>query len=118
MRPLALLTLLAAIACSRGEAPPAQNLGDPLRGRELIGQYGCTICHQIPGLDGNGSLGPSLQGVASRPSISFGTVQNTPANLIRFIQDPASLNPQSSMPPMALPPNDARDVVAFLGTLR
>lgn len=63
-------------------------------------------------------LGPSLQGLASRPTISFGSVQNTRTNLEQFIQNPASLNPQSSMPPLHLAGNDAQDITAFLMTLR
>ena len=93
--------------------------GNPARGQALAAQYGCTICHVIPGVEGpNGSLGPSLQGVASRATLSFGTVQNTPANLVRFIQAPSTMNPQSSMPPIELTPTDAQDLAAFLGTLR
>jgi cytochrome c2 len=84
-----------------------------------VTQYGCNVCHAIPGVEGaQGSLGPSLAGVASRPEISFGTVENTPANLAQFIQNPASLNPQSSMPPLALAGNDAQDITAYLMTLR
>ena len=65
-----------------------------------------------------GVLGPSLAGVASRPSISNGAVQNTPDNIRQFIQNPASLNPQSAMPPIAIPDADAQDLTAFLMTLK
>ena len=94
-------------------------MGDADRGRQLAGQYGCNVCHAIPGVEGpQGSLGPSLAGLASRPEISFGTVQNTPANLAKFIQEPASLNPQSSMPPVGLTAPDAQDITAYLLTLK
>ena len=63
-------------------------------------------------------LGPSLAGLASRPAISNGAVQNTPANLRQFIQSPASLNPQTSMPPIGMPDADAQDLTAFLLTLK
>jgi mono/diheme cytochrome c family protein len=85
----------------------------------LVEQYGCNVCHQIPAVDGpRGSLGPPLAGLASRPSISHGRVPNTPANLVRYIQEPASLDPQSSMPAVGLAPADAGDIGAFLMTLR
>jgi cytochrome c1 len=45
-------------------------------------------------------------------------VQNTPANLRQFIQNPGSLNPQSAMPSIGIPDNDAQDITAFLMTLR
>jgi cytochrome c2 len=122
MNRVAVLALLLGIACNRGETAQPQEpaaTGDAQRGRQLITQYGCAVCHTIPGIEtARGRLGPSLEGVASRPSISFGTVQNTPANLAQFIQNPASLNPQSSMPPLALEGNDAQDIAAFLMTLR
>jgi cytochrome c1 len=63
-------------------------------------------------------MAPSLEGIASRPSISYGTVQNNPANLAQFIQNPASLNPQTAMPPVAMSTGEAQDITAFLMTLR
>jgi cytochrome c2 len=120
-----LLLILLATGCKDAEtiahtpAPPPPPLGNAGRGRELIAQYGCNVCHLVPGVEGpRGRLGPSLQGVASRPSISEGTVPNTPENLVRFIQNPAALNPQSAMPPLSLPLADAQDIAAYLGTLR
>jgi cytochrome c2 len=125
MKRLALiLLLLVAAACNRGEASKSQApvkpapTGNAERGRALAGQYGCNVCHVMPGIDGpQGSLGPSLAGIASRPAISFGMVENTPANLTQFIQNPASLNPQSSMPPIGLAEADAKDIAAYLMTL-
>jgi L-cysteine S-thiosulfotransferase len=127
MKRLALLALFA-VACNRTEtaesvqkaAPPAMEAtANASRGQELIGQYGCNVCHIVPGVAGpQGSLGPSLAGLASRPTISTANVPNTQPNLLKFIQSPASLNPQSSMPPIALAPEDAKDIVAFLQTLK
>lgn len=127
MKRFVLIALLAA-ACNRTEtAPSARNAtpaamgvsGNASRGKEMIGQYGCNVCHSIPGIEGpQGSLGPSLAGLASRPLISQARVQNTPANLTQFIQEPASLNPQSSMPPIGLTPGDAQDIAAYLMTLK
>jgi cytochrome c2 len=119
------LLLLLALACNRDEAaksatpPPAPPTGNAERGKMLAAQYGCNVCHVVPGVEGpQGSLGPSLAGIASRPAISFGAVRNTPENLAKFIQEPASLNPQSSMPPIGLTEPDAKDIAAFLLTLK
>jgi cytochrome c2 len=126
MKPtLSLLTLLLTLACNRPETPAAQQApapapaGNSERGRQLIAQYACNVCHVVPGTQGpQGRLGPSLAGVASRPAISNGTVRNTPENLRQFITNPSSFNPQSSMPPIPLPDADAQDITAFLSTLR
>ncbi|HYH09590.1 MAG TPA: c-type cytochrome [Thermoanaerobaculia bacterium] len=118
--------LLFALACNRAETPqqstaPDAAPADPkiARGRQLVVQYGCTVCHVIPTIDGDhGALGPSLAGVATRPTISMGVVQNTPANLAQYVQDPASLNPQSTMPPIGLNDADADAIASFLLTLK
>lgn len=117
-----LLTFIAA-ACNRSEtsqptqtAAPVATAGDP---KQLIARYGCTVCHVIPGIEGaQGRLGPSLEGIASRPMISMNTVPNTRENLVKFIQEPASLNPQSSMPPIGLPTGDANTIADYLMTLK
>lgn len=126
MKRLLFLIVLAAAACQPAErtaAPAAANApaGDPSadRGKQLIAQYGCNVCHIIPGTGGpQGSLGPSLAGIASRPMISEGTVPNTPANLAQFVQNPASLNPQSSMPPIGITDDEAGAIAAYLLTLK
>ena len=124
---ISLLLVLSVVACNRDEAakslaPAAATpapIGDAERGRALAAQYGCNVCHVVPGVEGpQGSLGPTLAGVASRPTLSFGTVQNTPENLVRYIQNPAAMNPQSSMPPIGLTDVDAKDIAAYLLTLK
>lgn len=121
MKRLPLIFLSFALACR--ETPAAQQppsvAGDAARGKQMIAQYACNVCHTIPGTHGpQGALGPSLAGLASRPVISNGTVQNTPANLRQFIQNPPALNPQSAMPPIGVPDAAAQDITAFLMTLR
>ena len=122
-RALAALLLLFVLACNRAEspaAPPAPPaIGNTERGRVLAAQYGCAVCHIIPGVDGpQGALGPSLQGVASRPLISFDAVKNTPENLVKYIENPPAMNPQSTMPALGLPPDDVKDIAAYLLTLK
>jgi cytochrome c2 len=129
MRRLVPLLLFATLACGRTEArkdaPPAQPPPAPApaanaaRGRELMAQHGCNVCHVIPGVEGpRGALGPDLTGIASRPTFSEGTVKNTRENLVQFIQQPATLNPNSAMPPLGIVPADAEDMAAYLLTLR
>lgn len=112
MNRAAVFLLLFLAACSRTETAPATD------GRALVAQYNCTMCHAIPGVQGGGMLGPALAGIGSRPTISMGAVQNTPENLARFIQNPASVNPRSSMPPSNAADADARAMAEFLLSLK
>ena len=125
MKRAAVLLLTFALACNDAEQPAtsqaaaASPAGNAERGKLLAAQYGCNVCHIVPGVEGpRGSLGPSLEGIASRPAISNGAVKNTPENLAQYIQNPASLNPQSTMPPLGLPAGDANDIAAYLMTLK
>lgn len=126
MKRLAFLLLLTSLACNdqreqpvtqtRAAATPASPSDE---GRKLIAQYGCNGCHIVPGIEGaQGTLGPSLAGVASRPTLSEGSVPNSPANLAQFIQNPASLNAQSSMPPTGVTDEEASAIAAYLATLK
>lgn len=91
--------------------------GDPEAGRALIARAPCGGCHEIPGVRGaRGEVGPPLTHFAGRAFIG-GRVNNTPDNLIRWIEDPHTIDPQSAMPPMGLTPSQARDVAAYLETL-
>lgn len=110
-----LCLFLFAVACHRESAP----IGNAERGKLLVTQYGCNVCHVTPGVGGpQGRIGPSLAHVASQPTLSNATFKNTPENLAQFIQQPASLNPASSMPPLNVTPDDARDLTAYLMSLK
>ena len=104
----------AGVACGRNH----ETIGNPDRGKQLITQYGCTSCHQIPGIQGpKGSIGPSLQKIALHPFIA-GKVPNTPQNTISWLQNPQASDPASAMPNLGLKPDEARDITAYLFTLR
>lgn len=117
---------LLTVACGRSEtvktATPAASLtvaGDAAQGQKLVDQYNCTMCHIIPGAGGmQGTMGPSLAGVASRPTMSLGSVPTTPENVAQFIRNPTALNPQSSMPPVDMSAQNASHIAAYLMTLR
>jgi cytochrome c len=92
--------------------------GDPERGVDAIGRYGCGACHDIPGVRGaNGTVGPPLARIARRTYLG-GQVSNTPADMIRWIQHPQSIERGTAMPDMNVTEADARDIAAFLYTLR
>lgn len=87
-------------------------------GRELLVRYQCAACHRIPGIEGaQGKQGPALD-LIGRASYIAGHIPNYPDAIQRWIADPPSLKPGTLMPYMAVPPADARDMAAYLYTLR
>src|SRR5919198_3781207 len=92
--------------------------GDIERGRSAIGRYGCAACHTIPGIRGaNATVGPPLDRIAVRGYLG-GHLANSPDNMIKWIQRPQDVDPKNVMPNMGVTDQDARDIAAYLYTLR
>lgn len=92
--------------------------GTPSRGRETIRSYGCQSCHTIPGVTGAKALvGPPLGGIASRSYIA-GVLSNTPQHMIEWLRNPPGIDSKTAMPNMNVTERDARDIAAYLYTLR
>lgn len=109
------------VACTGGKVTSAYTVetgGDVHRGAALINQYRCGACHLIPGIhDARGMVGPPLIYFAQRTFIA-GEVPNSPANLVQWIRSPKSIEPGTAMPDLGLSEQEARDVAAYLYTLR
>jgi cytochrome c len=127
-RPSALPSLAAAASlllllagCRGGRHTHALEIvpgGDARIGAQLIASYRCGACHMIPGIrDADGLVGPPLIFFARRTYVG-GEVPNTPPNLIRWIMDPSAIEPGTAMPTLGLNEQQARDVAAYLYTLR
>ncbi len=72
----------------------------------------------LTGCDRSGGLvGPPLDGIGARAYVA-GVLTNTPPNLTRWIQSPREIDPLTAMPDLNVSPTDARDIAAFLYTLR
>jgi cytochrome c oxidase subunit II len=112
------------ITQQQGGAPPAPAAAaggaNPADGAALIAPKGCAGCHTIPGIPGaNGTIGPNLDGVASRTTIAGGAVPNNgPDDLKRWIVNPPALKPGTLMPNLGLTDDDATKIVAYLETLK
>ena len=92
--------------------------GNPRQGATLIRQYGCGECHIVPGITGaDGLVGPPLTKLARRVYIA-GVMRNSPDNLAAWLQDPQAFVPGNAMPRMGLNRDQARDITAYLYTLR
>jgi cytochrome c len=100
-------------ACSQADARVVPG-GDVQRGKAQIMATGCGACHVINGIStARGAVGPPLSGVAGR-SLIGGVLPNTPDNLVRWIEDPPSISPNTAMPNLGLTTQQARDIAAYL----
>jgi mono/diheme cytochrome c family protein len=80
------------------------------RGKQLFySRYGCNSCHIADYKNDKGYVGPALAGVGNRL---------TPGWTYQWLKDPAALRPGTIMPNFALKDDEARDLTAFLMTLK
>ncbi len=108
----------AAIARRTTVEAEALTGGDVEAGRAAVRTYGCDSCHTIPGVvDARGLVGPPLTQIANRIYIA-GVLTNTPDNLIEWIQNPPGVDPRTAMPNLGVDEAAARDIAAYLYTLR
>jgi putative membrane protein len=116
---LLLAVVLAASGCRHVlEQPPEVTEGNPNEGRRLIQDYGCGACHVIPGVRGADSLvAPPLTSFARRSFVG-GRLANSPENLARWIENPQEIAPGTAMPNLGVSELEARDIAAYLFTLR
>jgi len=119
----ALLVVMAASAC-RGNNPEEdvaytiETGGNAASGRAVIENRNCGSCHTIPGVrSARGLVAPPLFWFSRRTFIA-GEVPNTPANLIQWVREPQAIEPRTAMPALGLSEQEARDVAAYLYTLR
>lgn len=121
LRWIPVLTVLMLAGCDAlRERPPARQVpgGDPSRGPAALATYGCGACHRIPGVDrAEGRVAPPLDDYGDRAFVA-GVLANTPDNLVRWIRYPTQVNPPTAMPDLGVTEQDARDMAAYLYTLR
>jgi mono/diheme cytochrome c family protein len=107
-----------AAQARRTTAAASRDPADAGRGRIALRQYGCDTCHRIPGVVGpQARVGPPLDDVATGFYIA-GVLRNTPDNLRLWIRFPQTVKPLSGMPDLGVSDKDARDIAAYLYSLR
>lgn len=108
-----------AMACeARPDTAPDDVAPDAARGRQVLTQYGCHGCHRIDGVVGpDAHVGPPLHDFGRRLTLP-GAQPHTPAKLVRWLRDPQQTHPHSAMPDLGVSERDARDIAAYLGSLR
>lgn len=115
-RAWSLVGLMVLTACQARPSAPAA--GDPKHGAVVIQQAQCGACHEIPGiLQADGLVGPPLASFGRRTVIA-GLLPNTPDNLVLWLRRPQSVVPGNAMPDTGLTDPQARDVAAYLDSLK
>ena len=121
IRLVAVALAIAASGCATSSSvreAEAITGGRVARSQAAINKYGCGACHTIPGIDGaTATVGPPLTRVAMRQYLG-GHLTNSPGNMIKWIQHPQSIDPKNAMPELGVTDQDAKDIAAFLYTLR
>lgn len=96
----------------------ADEIGDVEAGRRGFDAFGCGTCHMIEGNDAaRGLVGPPLDHMARRVYIA-GQLRNTPAKMVAWVRNPREIEPGTAMPDLGLSEQQARDIAAYLYTLR
>jgi cytochrome c1 len=111
---------MGASGCSHGLGTPNPRVpgASAELGRKAIRHYGCGSCHEIPGVrSANGLVGPPLIKFSKRGYIA-GELKNNAENLQRWLEDPKAVEPGTDMPNLHVTPDDARNITAYLYTLK
>lgn len=111
--------LMVPLAACQKPQPGASAMRESAeRGKQQIMAYGCGSCHVIPGIrQATGLVGPPLNHWAKRSYIA-GEVPNNPEFLTQWIAVPQSIEPGTVMPNLGVSYGKARDIAAYLYTLR
>jgi cytochrome c1 len=114
-----LLTVAVAVAaCSEEKTPRITAAGNPELGQRAIRRYGCGSCHTIPGVKGATALAaPPLIHFSKRQFIA-GRLPNNEENLIRWVMNPQDVEPGTAMPTLGVSDQDARNIAAYLLSIK
>ncbi len=112
-------------------APAAQSLTpaagftskEVAAGARLFQSFSCQGCHYIQGVTGKSTrptvdYAPDLTHMGSRSIIGGGVVPNTPYFMEQWLLDPDKIKPGVHMPNFQLSTPQARDLTAYLESLR
>jgi cytochrome c2 len=106
---IAVIALTGVIVGTHNSEPV--RYGDPQRGHVLMNAYGCMACHA------ERHAGPELTHMARRGYIA-GRFPNIQIWMIAWIEHPQRLKRGTAMPDLGVNERDARDMAAYLATLR
>lgn len=92
------------------------------RGNAVFEQKGCRQCHEYTGAPRKALPAgmPQVEGTGERrghslaPDLRYVRDRMNAAEIIRWLEDPAAVNPETAMPKTPLTPEEMRDLAAFL----
>lgn len=93
--------------------PPIQN-GPAAEGAKLFTRLTCANCHSVNSTNGQPSVAPDLAHLAQRRTLGAGVLENTPANLLRWLKNPQAIKPGSLMPNLQLTDQQVQDLALYL----
>ncbi len=97
----------------RRDASPSDS-----RGAQLFESKSCASCHTVSGTDAEGRLGPDLTHIASRQEIGAGVLENTPANMRRWIGHTWEVKDHIAMPEIPLTDDEVAAITSYLESLK
>ena len=101
------------------QQPAATPTGaEAVAGGRLMPTIACGSCHTVRGTTMHGTFAPDLTHFGSRSGIGAYALVNTPANLLKWVQDPQAVKPGCHMPQIPLPLQQQQELVAYLEELK
>lgn len=100
-------------SADRSFSPVATRVGLP-SGYSLFFKHGCAVCHRIQGTEAQGQAGPDLTLLSSRSTLAAGTLENTPENLLRWLEDPQHIKPGVNMPTTDASRRELKAIATYL----
>ncbi len=100
------------------QAPVASASGTAAQGEQVFMNGACIGCHTINGTNAKGLAGPNLTHFASRSVFAGATLQNTPADVAKWLSNPQAVKPGNLMPNLHLSQTQIDELVAFLESLK
>ena len=109
---------VAAMAAATAPVPVEDSLA--LRGQQLFALKACIGCHSFnAATPPPGQIGPNLANIGARTAIAAGMLDNTDANMARWIRDPQGFKEGSLMViPGEITEAEAAALVAYLKAQR
>jgi cytochrome c oxidase subunit 2 len=100
---------------TRNQQPAPEPTSDLVeRGELVFTSSACAGCHTIDGTTAQGTRGPNLTHVGTRQTLGARTIPNTPSEMKRWIENPATFKPGVKMPPAELSNDQVEALVAYL----